>query len=90
VPDGPWIGYVYVDPEVESKLREKHGLTSDQIREAICWGAHNQAAWDDDPVYGTRLVVTGTMGESGPLIAYLRPLDETDGTWECLTAWRLD
>jgi hypothetical protein len=40
-------------------------------------------------MYGERLVVTGT-DETGPLIAYLRPVDESDGTWECLTAWRLD
>lgn len=89
VPD-PWIGYVYFDRDVESKLLEKHCLTPDQVRRAICWGAHDQAVWEDHPIYGIRLVVTGDSVETGPVIAYLRPLDEPDGTWEGLTAWRLD
>ena len=79
-----------ISPEIEAKLRAKHHLTGDQIRRAVCWGAHDRAAWDNDPVYGERLVVTGSDEETGPLIAYLRPVDESDGTWECLTAWRLD
>jgi hypothetical protein len=89
VPDEPWIGLVVIPSEIETKLRIAHFLTPEQVRLAICWGAHHQAAWEDHPVYGERLVVTGTTDETGPLIAYLRPIDETDGTWECLTAWRL-
>lgn len=89
VADTPWIGHVVIPVEIEAKLRSKHLLTPDQVRWAICWGAHEQAAWDDDPVYGERLVVTGSTNETGRLIAYLRPVDESDGTWECLTAWRL-
>lgn len=89
MPDTLWIGYVSVSPEIEHKLREKHFVTPDQVRRAICWGAHDRAAWDDDPVFGARLVVIG-KDEIGSIIAYLRPLDETDGTWECLTAWRLE
>ncbi len=86
----PWIGQVVAIPEIEVKLRDKHFLTLAQIRRAVCRGAHDRAAWDDSPMYGERLVVTGTTEETGPLIAYLRPVDESDGTWECLTAWRID
>lgn len=78
-----------VDPVIEHKLRHEHDLTPDQVRRAVCFGAHDRAAWDEHPEYGTRLVVTGS-DERGPLIVYLRPLDESDGDWECLTAWRLD
>ena len=88
--DDPWIGFVVVADEIEAKLRIDHFLTPAQIRQAVCWGAHDLAAWEDHPVYGLRLVVTGRTDETGPLIVYLRPVDETDGTWECLTAWRLD
>lgn len=90
MPNRPWIGYLYIEPEVEQKLRAEHYLTGDQVRRAICWGAHDQAAWDDDPIYGLRLVVTGSTTDTGPLIAYLKPLDVGDGLYECLTAWRLD
>lgn len=84
-----WIGVLLVMPGIEFKLRDSHALTGEQVRQAVCWGAHDEATWDDHPVYGLRLVVTGSTEETGPLIAYLRPVDESDGTWECLTAWRL-
>lgn len=75
--------------EIDHKLRHEHDLTPDQVRRAICWGAHDDAVWEDHPEYGVRLVVKGSTDETGPLVAYLRPIDESDGTWECLTAWRL-
>ncbi len=90
VPVDPWIGYVAIPPEIEAKLRTVHLLTPAQIRRAVCLGAHDRASWEDHPVYGQRLVVTGMTEETGRLIAYLRPVDESDGTWECLTAWRLN
>ena len=83
-----WIGSIVVDPEVETKLRIKHGLTGGQVEAAVAFGGHTRAAWDDHPVYGRRLVVVGS-DSSGEIIAYLKPLDESDGLWECLTAWRL-
>lgn len=84
-----WIGYLLVNEIVEEKLRTKHNLTVRQVRLAVCNGVHDEASWEDHPVYRERLVVTESTLETGPLIAYLRPIDESDGTWECLTAWRL-
>lgn len=81
-----WIGYVVIPDLIEEKLRTKHRLTGFQIRLGVCNGAHDEASWEDHPDYGERLVVTGSTLETGPFIAYLRPLDESDGTWECLTA----
>jgi hypothetical protein len=90
VPIEPRIDHILAVPAVEAKLRDKHFLTLAQIRRAVSRGAHDRAAWDDSSMYGERLVVTGTTDETGPLIAYLRPIESSDGTWECLTAWRID
>lgn len=86
-----WVGFIYFDPLVVMKLREKHdGLTPREVRQAVSCGAHDSADWEDHPEYGRRLVMRGTPANGRQLISYLRPLDRTDGTWECLTAWRLD
>jgi len=83
-----WVGEIVFDPAVDRKLREKHDLTPDQVRQAVACGAHDRADWNEHPRYGPRLILTGSDGH-GELIAYLRPLDREDGLWECLTAWRI-
>lgn len=74
-------------PDVEAKLRLKHYVTPAQVREAVALGAASNLTWDDDPIYGRRLIATGSDAE-GEIDVYLKPLDISDGRWECLTAWR--
>jgi hypothetical protein len=87
VREGEWIGEIYFDPEVEAKLRTKHNLNPEQVRQAVSCGAADWLGWARHPVYGDRLIAVGS-DESSTMEVYLRPLDREDGTWECLTAWR--
>lgn len=84
-----WIGVIIIAPETEKKLRRKHKLTGDKVREAIGLGAADDAAIEDHPRYGERLVVRGRSYDATRIIVYLRPVDRTDGVWECLTARRI-
>lgn len=80
---------MHFEPDIEAKIRDPdHNLTPEQVRQAICWGAHETDNWDDDEIYGLRLVVTGTSADNVGLVAYLKPIDAEDGTWECRTAFR--
>jgi hypothetical protein len=83
-----WIGEIRFSAEVAAKLRQKHDLTPEQVFEAVAVGAHDSAGWDDDPSYGSRLVMFGS-DEIGRIVVYLRPVDRRDGVWKCLTAWRV-
>jgi hypothetical protein len=85
-----WIGELRFSQPVVAKLREKHNLTVEQVNEAIAFGAHDKAVWDNDSERGIRLVVTGTTSDGIALIAYLRPIDRADGLWRCLTAFRME
>jgi hypothetical protein len=82
-----WIADVRFAPEIATELREKHDVTPDEVREAICFGRHERLAWHTHVTYGRRLVAAGSTSAGRRLIVYLRPLDVSDGTWECLTAW---
>lgn len=84
-----WIGKIEFEPDVEFKISHDHGVTGDQVRQAVSCGAHDRAVWHTHPVYGRRLIVTGRYAD-GSLIAYLKPLDKTDGLWKCLTAWKME
>jgi hypothetical protein len=83
-----WVGEIVFDPANEAKLRQRKGITAEEVRDAVAYGGHESARWDDDPDYGPRLVLTGSSN-GRRLRAYLRPLDRADGRWECLTAWRI-
>lgn len=83
---GLWIGRVDFAPEISDKIRTKHDLMETEVVEAIAFGRHTRAAWDDNPRYGRRLVVLGRTAADREVIAYLRPVDESDGHWECRTA----
>ncbi|MEO5535254.1 MAG: hypothetical protein ABIR17_09005 [Pseudolysinimonas sp.] len=73
-----YIGLVVCAPSVERKLRSKHGLTADLVREAIQYPARVMLAWDDDPRHGGRLVVLGTTATGRQLVVWLVPTPEWD------------
>jgi hypothetical protein len=85
-----WIGRVDFDPAISNKIKTKHDLTEAEVIEAVAFGRHVRAAWDEDPRYGRRLVVLGRTAADREVVAYLRPVDENDGHWECRTAIRTD
>jgi hypothetical protein len=63
-----WVGEIRFSPAVVEKLRTKHGLTPEQVRAAVANGAHDAFSWDDDPLYGRRLILEGSDDE-GPIRA---------------------
>lgn len=83
-----WVGEIRFSPAVVEKLWDKHELTPEDVRRAVSSGAHDDYRWDNDPLYGNRLIIEGSDAV-GPIRAYLRPIDREDGLWECLTAWRV-
>lgn len=83
---GVWIARIVCDPAVARKLLEKHGVDTWEVEEACTLGAHREARWHTHPVCGRRLIVRGGTYQGEPILAYLRPIDERDGTWECRTA----
>lgn len=84
-----WIVDVLITPEVEHKLWVKHGLKSSDVEEAVRFGAYREGRWHEHPIYGRRLLVKGETFGGVPVIAYLRPIDEAEGIWECRTARRV-
>lgn len=82
---GVYIAAVEIDPSCEYKIRNKHGITGDEVREAIVLTAV-RAYWEDSEIHGLRLLVTGDTGDGRGVFAVLQPLDPTDGAWRLRTA----
>lgn len=75
-------------PEIEDKLAVKHGLRAAEVEEAVTLGAYTEARWHTHAVYGERLIARGRTLEGVELLVILKPVDLTDGIWECRTARR--
>src|SRR5262245_27885273 len=71
----PWVAVLVVREEVEHKLRHRHGITSDQVREAIMFGAPSEARWETTTRHGERLILKGFTYDGVPLIAIVHPID---------------
>jgi len=84
----PYIGYVDISPEMEQKLRAKHAVSSEEVRDACqAPNRYRRAWWHDDENYGRRLLVLGQTRTGRSLKIILQPLDEADGTWRLRTAF---
>ncbi len=81
-----WIAVIRFAPGVEAKIKTKHHLTPQRIREAVALGAADCVSWHTDPMYGRRLIATGRDAEGREMDVYLRPVDRDEEIWECLTA----
>jgi hypothetical protein len=86
---GEWIGSIDFPSEVADKIKQKHGITPEEVREAVSLGAAEELRWDHDEVHGRRLLAIGTPYHGAyRVIAVLAPVDRTDGSWRCKTAMR--
>ena len=80
---------VILDASVADKLQQKHHITYDEVVEALQYPAKADAVWDNDPVYGLRVVAKGSVADGRQVIGYLEPLpwwDDHADTWDIKTA----
>jgi hypothetical protein len=87
------VAELIIPPEVEVKIRQKHNLTGQEVREALLYARDAVAKWVEDDVYGRRLMVRGSTYLGRPVIAYMKPRnpdDENEGTFILRTAMTID
>ena len=68
-----------------------HGLTINDVKEAIVLDPGKKAVMVEDDEHGRRLEVRGTSeGNKKDIIAYLDPVKPRDGVWRIRTAWSIE
>lgn len=78
---------IRISPTVEFKLRLKHGLTGDFVREEVQFPQIVKGSWVTDLTYGKRLLVRANLSQSRTLIAYLYQNHLDPEVWHLGTAW---
>ncbi|HEY6749198.1 MAG TPA: hypothetical protein VI357_26210 [Mycobacteriales bacterium] len=78
---------MYVADSVDTKLRNRRGVTGEQVRAACEWPAMPvRAAWHDHPDHGRRLILLVRDEQGRSLKVVLQPIDPEDGTCSLRTA----
>jgi hypothetical protein len=83
-----WIAEIRMSERVAAKIKQKHGVTPNQVDEACMFFGYRAARWDVDADRGSRLIVRGADYDGIPLIVVLKPVNVADGIFKCVTAWR--
>ncbi|MEX0836016.1 MAG: hypothetical protein WD010_07990 [Nitriliruptor sp.] len=83
-----YIGELRFAADVEEKIERKHGLSREEIEDALLYTSPIGARWHVHPSFGERLIVTATTTAGADIICYLAPIDEREGVWACRTAMR--
>jgi hypothetical protein len=87
------VAQLIIPPEVEAKIRRKHGLTGQEVREAVVYARDAAAKWLEDDEHGYRLAIRGSTYKGRPVIAYMDPQDpsdENEGAFILRTAMTLE
>lgn len=84
-----WIAEIRIPAAVEDKIREKHNLSSEEIRRWCIPHQYVRAGWHTHEIYGTRLLVE-TLDDQGKSVqVILKDIDVFDGIWKLRSAWRI-
>ncbi|GAA2701870.1 hypothetical protein Apa02nite_100410 [Actinoplanes palleronii] len=81
-----YIAEIHISAPTERKINTKHYVTSDEVREALVLRKDVEAAWDDHPQHGRRVVALGQTAAGRPILAVLQEVDPSDGVWNLRTA----
>gem|GEM_PF-5387623 len=77
-----------VSDDLRQKLHEKHGVTEQEIREAVILCDVRRSSWvfGPDPARQWRLYVVGDTYRDRCLFIVLYPVDQDEGIWRVGTA----
>lgn len=81
-----WVADIRFSDRVIEKIKTKHGVHPDQVKDACLFGRYERAWEERDPERGVRLVVHGRDRDGKLVRVLLKPVDRADGIYRCITA----
>jgi hypothetical protein len=81
-----WISYLQIDTVIEAKLRRKHNLTGDLVRDAIENVKNLTVYRVENTGYGEKYHVIGSDTHGNLISAYVESRDPNDGFFILRTA----
>jgi hypothetical protein len=83
----PYIAEIRISPAIEAKIRAKHSISPEEIRDAALFNRYGR--WNSHPEHGRRLIIRGLTYEDKMIQVFLKPVNADEGIWRCLSAWMI-
>jgi len=84
-----WVARLEIGSRTADKLSRAHGLSADDVWDALVCVAELRAAWDDHPDRGRRALIEFFLNGQH-VLAVLHPVDDALGdTWNLGSAYPL-
>ena len=79
-----------ISARTADKLREKHDLAAEEVREAVEGVGGLQFRWDDHPERGLRAILVTAVGARAVQVVLYPALDEPADVWNLGSAYPVD
>ncbi|WP_395726953.1 hypothetical protein [Nakamurella sp.] len=79
-----YFAALVISPAVATKIQSKHGVTPDEVREAL--DNYERARWHYSDEHGLRLLVIGQTSRGRTIKIVLQPVHGSQGDWRLRTA----
>lgn len=78
-----WVATLRISERVAEKIVDQHGITPQQVRDAVVQVEGLEGSWDHHPERGLRAIIEVVIGEDNVLVV-LYPAEDLG-----VTVWRL-
>lgn len=82
-----WVERLLISERVAIKIREKHDLETNQVRQAVVQVEGLEFSWDFDPERGVRALVDVQIGDDHVLAVLYPTENPADHTWRLGSAY---
>lgn len=84
-----WVATLYISDRTAEKLRAKHRLDPDDVRDAIVGVRGLRYAWNTHPERGTRAIVEATIDGDRVLVVLYPEASAMGDAWHLGSAYRV-
>jgi hypothetical protein len=84
-----WVAELRVSERTAEKLSSKHGLSTDEVRQAVVCVSGLQFSWNDHPQRGIRAIIRTRVNERDVLVVLYPVSGPIEDVWNLGSAYEI-
>ena len=87
MPTSIWVAQLKISQATAEKIQHKHGISGQEVKDAVVCVRGIPFVWEDDPERGRRAIVKVQIRGSVEVVLYPRPRDAYGDVWALGSAY---